>query len=155
MRVVHLAAGAGGMYCGACARDTLLARGLIARGHDVQILPLYTPLRFDGGDPLPTGPIFLGGINAYVEQHVPFWRWLPRPLRGLLDHPRVLTWASRFAVSTKASDLGPMMLSVLRGHRGRQAGEFADLTRYLTTTARPDLISVTNSLLTGAAPEIK
>jgi len=43
MRIIHLAAGAGSMYCGACARDIALVRGLIKRGHDVQIIPLYTP----------------------------------------------------------------------------------------------------------------
>ncbi len=155
MRIVHLAAGAGGMYCGACARDTLLARVLIAQGHDFQIIPLYTPLRFDGGDPLPTARIFLGGINAYIEQQLPLWRYVPRGLRGMLDTPRVLAWASRFAVSTKPGDLGPMMLSVLQGVNGRQAAEFADLVRYIGSIARPDLVSITNSLLTGVAPEIK
>ncbi len=155
MRIVHLAAGAGGMYCGACARDTMLARGMIALGHRFEIVPLYTPLRFDGSDPLPSSRIFLGGINAYIEQHVPFWRFVPRALRGILDSPRALNWATRFAVSTKAEDLGPMMLSVLQGSGGKQAGEFADLLAYIQSSARPDAVSITNSLLTGIAPDIK
>ena len=43
MRIVHLAAGAGAMYCGACTRDMSLVRGLLSLGHDIQVLPLYTP----------------------------------------------------------------------------------------------------------------
>ncbi|NLI01505.1 MAG: glycosyltransferase family 4 protein [Chthonomonadales bacterium] len=155
MRIAHLAAGAGGMYCGACARDTMLARGLMARGHDVQIIPLYTPLRFDGSEPLPTSRIFLGGVNAYLEQYVPVWRYLPRSIRRALDHPRLLEWVSRFAVSTRAGDLGPMIVSVLRGMGGNHAGVFGELMDYLHAMARPDLVSITNSLLTGVAPEIK
>ena len=143
------------MYCGACARDTLLARGMIALGHDFQIVPLYTPIRFDGSDPLPTSRIFLGGINVYIEQMLPLWKLVPRGLRGILDSPLALRWASRFAVSTKPEDLGPMILSVLQGSEGKQAAEFADLLAYIQTSARPDAISITNSLLTGIAPDIK
>lgn len=155
MRIVHLAAGAGGMYCGACARDTTLARGLISRGHDVQIVPLYTPLRFDGGDPLATAPVHLGGINAYIEQMVPAWGQLPGLLRRPLDNAALLNWVSRFAVSTSAADLGPMIVSVLKGVRGRQRGDVKALVRYVQQSGRPDLISITNSLLTGVAPALK
>ena len=70
MRVVYLAAGAGQMYCGACARDMDMVRGLIARGHDVEVVPLYTPLRIDGEEPVETDAVFLGGINAYLQQTV-------------------------------------------------------------------------------------
>lgn len=155
MRIVHLAAGAGGMYCGACARDIGIARELIERGHDVEIVPLYTPLRFDGSEPLATAPILLGGINAYLEQSVPPWRYAPAVLRRALDHPKLLQFASRFAVSTKASDLGPMMVSVLRGARGRQRRSILEVVDYVERGARPDLVSITNSLLTGVAPELK
>ena len=35
------------MYCGSCLRDNALAAELIARGHDVTLLPVYTPTRTD------------------------------------------------------------------------------------------------------------
>ncbi len=160
MRIVHLAAGAGGMYCGACARDIGLARGLIARGHQVEIVPLYTPLRFDGGEPLPTAPVMLGGVNAYLEQSLAPWRYAPAAIRRLLDHPRVLDLVSRFAVSTRASDLGPMIVSVLRGVDGRQRRSVIEVARYVEDILRadpssPPLVSITNSLLTGVAPELR
>ncbi len=155
MRIVHVAAGAGGMYCGACARDVTLARGLIERGHSVEILPLYTPLRFDGTDPLPTGPVMLGGINAYLEQHVALWRYAPSWLRKPLDNPRLLELASRFAVSTRASDLGPMLVSVLRGVSGKQRRSMLEMVQYIVSGERPDVVSITNTLLAGIAPELK
>ena len=40
MKILSIAAGAGGMYCGSCLRDNALAAELVARGHDVTLLPL-------------------------------------------------------------------------------------------------------------------
>ncbi len=155
MRIVHLAAGAANMYCGACARDAALARALIARGHEMQIVPLYTPLRIEGDEPLPITDVHLGAMNAYLQQlHSGFAR-LPRPLARLLDHPRLLSWLSRFAVSTRPSQLGAMTVSVLAGADGRQSAELSRLLDFLAAQARPDAITITNSMLSGIAPEIK
>lgn len=155
MRILHLAAGAGGMYCGACARDVGLARELIRRGHDVEIVPLYTPLRFDGVEPLPTAPVQMGGVNAYLEQVLPFWRSMPGLVRGALNRESVLNLATRFAVSTRAADLGPMIVSVLQGAEGRQRRSLMEVMAYVQRGPKPDLVSVTNSLLTGIAPILK
>jgi hypothetical protein len=35
------------MYCGSCLRDNALARELLARRHDVLLLPVYTPTLTD------------------------------------------------------------------------------------------------------------
>ena len=43
MRITYITAGAGGMYCGSCIRDNALATALMARGHEVLLLPIYTP----------------------------------------------------------------------------------------------------------------
>ena len=43
MKVLQITAGAAGMFCGSCTRDNALARALIARGHDVTLVPVYTP----------------------------------------------------------------------------------------------------------------
>ena len=51
MRITYIAAGAAGTYCGACMRDASLARALTGLGHDVLLVPLYTPLRVEGPDP--------------------------------------------------------------------------------------------------------
>jgi glycosyltransferase involved in cell wall biosynthesis len=143
------------MYCGACARDLALARGLIGRGHDFQIIPLYTPLKIEGDDPFPTQPVFLGGINAYLQQYSGLFRRLPPFLDRALDNPTLLRWASRFALSTEAAQLGAMTVSVLAGREGNQVKEFARLLDHLASQERPHLFSITNTLLSGVAPELK
>lgn len=143
------------MYCGACARDMVMARGLSKLGHDFQILPLYTPLKTEGEFPTAPGPIFMGGINAWLQQHSALFRWLPARLDRLLDHPAVLRWAARFAVSTNPVNLGPLTVSVLAGREGRQRKELQRLLDYLDTGEPPQLISLTNSLLSGLAPALK
>ncbi len=142
-------------YCGACARDIILVRELVARGHDVQMVPLYTPLRIDGHQKLPLSPIFYGGINVFLQQMSPLMRSLPACVDRLLDNPRLLGWASRFAVSTQAWKLGPMTVSVLSGPHGKQRKELARLVDYLASAPPPNIICITNTLLSGAAPELK
>ena len=51
MRILQITAGAAGMYCGSCTRDNALARAMIARGHDVTLVPVYTPTRPDDPGP--------------------------------------------------------------------------------------------------------
>ena len=106
LKIVYLTSGAGGMFCGSCMNDNALARALIALGHDVQLVPLYTPIRTDGQD-MSTGRIFYGGINMYLQQKVPFFRWLPRWMDRALDQPWLVRWATSHGVKTTAKDLGP------------------------------------------------
>ena len=47
MKIVYLGAGAADMYCGSCLRDNSLATELISRGHQVTLLPVYTPTLTD------------------------------------------------------------------------------------------------------------
>lgn len=155
MRILHLAAGAGSMYCGACTRDVTLIRGMIARGHDVRVVPLYTPLRLEEGPALPMAPLFVGGINAYLQQSSALFRHTPDWLDRLLDSPGLLRWASRFAVTVNPADLGPMTVSMLDGRHGRQRKELDRMFRYLEAAPRPEVVSITNSLLSGIAPEIR
>lgn len=155
MRIVHLAAGAANMYCGACARDAAMARALIARGHEVQIVPLYTPLRLEGAGDLPVADVHLGAMNAYLQQVSGIFARMPRPIARLLDHEGLLRFVSRFAVSTKPAQLGPMTVSVLAGADGRQRTEVERLIDFLERDARPDVVTITNSMLSGVAPQIK
>ena len=156
MRIVHIAAGAGSMYCGACARDVNLMRGLIAAGHDVQVIPLYTPLRVEGEEPLPTSRIFYSGINVYLQQMLalfPPHPGVPRPASSKAR--RCCAWCRKFAIETRAEGLGPMTISVLAGKDGFQRKELAKLLDYLAGEVRPDVVTLTNSLLSGIAPEVK
>ena len=67
MKIAYIAAGAAGMYCGSCIRDNTLAKALIARGHDVALIPTYTPLRTDEPG-VAIEKVFYNGISVYLEQ---------------------------------------------------------------------------------------
>ncbi len=155
MRIAYLTAGTAGMYCGACSRDLTVIRGLLKRGHDVHATPLYTPVKIEGREPLPLTDVFLGGINVYLQQQAPLFGQAPLLLRRLLDRPALLNFASRFAVSTRAADLGPMTVSVLSGSEGKQRQELRRLLDFLSREPKPDLVVITNSLLSAVAPEVK
>ncbi len=154
MRVVHIAAGAGAMYCGACKRDAGLARGLAAMGHDIEVVPIYTPLRVDDIEPPNVGRVRMGGVNVYLQHRIPLLRYTPALLDWFWDTPGVLAAASRFAVRTRAADVGAMAVQVLRGMRGTQRKAVNGLIAYLETQPKPDVISLTNTLLSGMASEI-
>ena len=94
MRILSLTAGAASMYCGSCLRDNALATELIARGHDVTLLPVYTPTLTD--EPNVSGRrVFFGGVSVYLQQHFPFFRRTPRWLDRLWDSSRFIRLVSR------------------------------------------------------------
>jgi len=154
MRITYIAAGAAGNYCGACAQDVSLVLGLRARGHEVELLPLYTPLRTDGPDP-GADRVFYSGISTYLEQHVPLFRKAPRCFDWLLARPSVLKAASRLALSIRPEELGDMTVSVLRGSAGYQRRELEELLAFLERDSSPELVHLTNVLLSGLAPGVK
>ncbi len=143
------------MYCGACARDLSLVLGLRARGHDVSVVPLYTPLRVDGDEPSPIDPVFLGGINLLLQQRSALFRRIPAKLDRFLDNASLLRLVSRLAISTRASELGEMAVAMLRGPDGPFRKEYRRLLDHLQRRAPPDAIVITNTMLLGLAPELK
>src|SRR5262249_13136755 len=122
MRIAYITAGAAGMFCGSCLHDNTLVTALRGLGHDALLIPTYTPIRTDEVDV--SGPrIFFGGINVYLQQKFSLFRHTPWFLDRLLDGPRLLNWVSRFAVKTRAEDLGELTVSMLEGEHGRQRKE--------------------------------
>ena len=154
MRITYITAGAGNRHCGACNRDVGLARALIAKGCDVQLVPLYTPLHGADGE-LETAPIFFGGINVYLQQHAALFRHTPRAVDRLFDSRPLLNWAASFAIETQPEQLGPMTLSMLRGRHGRQRKELLRLLDFLARGPRPDVVCLANALLSGIVPAVK
>jgi glycosyltransferase involved in cell wall biosynthesis len=153
MRIVFIAAGAGGSYCGACSHDAALIRGLTARGHEVDLIPLYTPLLTDRK--LPDAPkVFFGGLNVYLQQRWGVFRHTPALIDDLFDSRWLLGFMSKFAIETRPEDLGEMTVSVLAGRAGRQQKELAKLIRHLKSVPRFDVVHLTNSLLAGLAPAL-
>jgi hypothetical protein len=114
MRILSITAGAAGMYCGSCFRDNALARELLARGHEVTLLPVYTPTRTDEPN-VSRDRVLFGGISVYLQQHSALFRHTPRLLDRLWDAPAVIEAFASRAVSTDARLLGDMTISMLHG----------------------------------------
>ncbi|MCU0958630.1 MAG: glycosyltransferase family 4 protein [Pirellulaceae bacterium] len=134
--------------------DNTLARGLLELGIDVQLVPLYTPITTDEPN-VTAGPVFFGGLNVYLQQHVPLFRRLPRVLDRWLDHPALLRWLGSRGVRTDATQLGELTLSMLKGSAGFQRKEVQRLCSWLQRPPRPDLLVLTNVLIAGCVPALK
>lgn len=153
MKIAYVAAGAAGMYCGSCLHDNTLAKSLMQSGHEVALIPTYTPMRTDEAD-VSVEPVFYGAVNVYLQQKSTLFQRLPRPLGRLLDRPGLLRWVSRFSASTDASELGALTLSVLRAEHGRQQQELSRLTRFVSEF-EPDLIQLTNAMFLGIGSALR
>jgi glycosyltransferase involved in cell wall biosynthesis len=142
------------MYCGSCLRDNALATELIARGHDVTLLPVYTPTLTD--EPNVSGDrVFFGGISVYLEQYVPLFRKSPRWLDRLWDSTPMLQLASRRSISTSPKMLGELTVSMLKGEAGFQNKEIEKLLEWLAHEGAPDVVSLPYTLLLGLAKPLK
>src|SRR5262245_29076786 len=154
LKIAYLTAGAAGMICGSCLHDNTLARALMALGHDVQLVPLYTPIRTDEED-VSRDEIFYGGINMYLQQKVPLFRWLPKWLDRWLDQPWLINWAAGKSVKIDPQQVADLTLSILRGREGFQRKEVERLAEWLTGDLKPEIIVFSNILTAGCVPEIK
>src|SRR5262249_60977581 len=71
------------------------------------------------------------------------------------DFPRLLNWVSRFAVSTSGERLGALTVSMLQGRDGKQRKEIQNLVEWLATEFRPDVVLLSNVLLSGLVPALR
>ena len=132
VKILFITAGAAGMYCGSCLRDNALAAELKSRGHDVLLVPLYTPTLTDEPN-VSEGRVFFGGISVYLQQKAPFFRWAPRILDKLLDAPWLIKAASSGSISTDPRSLGELTISMLKGEDGFQRKEFEKMLEWLAS----------------------
>ena len=154
LKIAYITAGAAGMYCGSCMHDNTLAAALKGMGHDVALIPTYTPVRTDETD-VSIDRVFYGAVNVYLEQWSAHFRRMPKAIHWLLDRPRLLRWASGHGVTPDAEVLGELTLSILRGERGNQKRELEELVAWLRDSYKPDIVHITNSMFLGLAGPIK
>jgi len=156
MRIIQITPGSGdNFYCENCLRDNLIVRTLRHLGHDAILVPLYLPPQLeDTGKDNPT-PIFFGGINVYLQQKLGLFCKTPRWVDKLFDSRGLLRLAAKKAGMTSAKDLGETTISMLRGEEGRQVKELERLADWLAKEAKPDVVCLSNALLTGLARRIK
>jgi glycosyltransferase involved in cell wall biosynthesis len=154
MRILHLVAGAGGMYCGSCLHGNTLASALRKAGEDVTLLPLYTPLRTDEEN-ISLSKVAFGGINVYLQQRSSFFRRAPDFVDRLFDFPALIRWATTRRSGWRPEKLGALTVSMLQGERGRQSKELDKLSIWLESGLRPDVIHLNNLLLLGVARQLR
>jgi len=154
MHIAIVTAGGAGMFCGSCLHDNAWARALRDAGHEATLVPMYTPIRVDDED-LTSSRVFYGGINVYLDQHVPGWKRLPTWLTRPLDAPWLIKWATSFGISNDARELGEMTVAMLSAADSPQAREGADLVRFLTRDLKPDVIVFSNVMLCAEAARIQ
>ncbi len=154
MRILSITAGAAGMYCGSCSRDNALAVELLSRGHDVTLLPLYTPTTTDETN-VSQNRVLFGGISIYLQQHLSLFRKTPRFLDRLWDSPAVIRAFASRSISTDPKLLGDLTISMLEGDRGVLRKEFDKLLDWLSDEPVPDVINLPNSLLIGLARPLR
>jgi len=154
MKIVHLIAGAGPMYCGSCMHGNTLATALRKAGADVILAPVYTPLRTDEEN-VSIDRLAMGGINVYLDESLPLWRWMPAPIRWLLDRPALVSWAARRRTSTRPEQLGRLTVAMLRGEDGPLKNDIRQLIDWLHAEIRPDLVHLSNVMLAGVARPLR
>ncbi len=156
MNIIHLTPGTGDFHCGSCLRDHALVQALVKQGHVVTQVPLYLPFVLDGAGDDDAPPVFLGGVNLFLQEKVGIFRKTPRWLDQFLDSESLLLKAASKAGMTSASQLGMMSISSFEGAEGRQAKEWLRLIDWIGEQApKPDVISLSNGLLCGIAKTLK
>jgi len=159
MRILHLTPGTGNFHCGSCLRDHALIKALRVRGHDALMAPLYLPLVTDREFGSQELPVQIGGISLFLQQKIPWFHKLPRFFHTWLNSPGKLRLAARGMGMTSPKVLGEMALGALLGTEGRQWGEWKKIIEWVRseqqTEGRFDVISLSNSLLTGLAPALE
>lgn len=154
MHIAMITAGGAGMFCGSCMHDNTLARALMKAGHEVSLIPTYTPIRVDEEN-VSTERVLLGGVNLYLDAMVPLWGKLPSFLTNWLNSPRLLRAISRRAVNSDARKLGKITVATLQGDAGPQQREVDEFARVLGREIRPDVICYSNALLAGTLPRLR
>ena len=154
MKIVYLTAGAGGMFCGSCIHDNALAKELIGLGCDCLLVPVYTPIRTDDED-VSADQVFMGGINVYLQQKMPWLAYLPNWVDRILNSPRLIRSVTKNIGKTLPTFLGALTVSMLKGLKGNQRKEFSRLVDWLEKDVRPDVLILTNLLIGGGSREIK
>jgi len=155
MNILSITAGAGDMFCGSCLRDNVLAAELLAQGHDVTLLPVYTPTLTDEPNMSAGRPVFYGGISVYLQQHLALFRHTPWLLDKLWDAPAVIRRFATGSIQVDPRMLGALTVSTLRGEGGYQRKEVEKLVYWLAGQPRPDVINLPNSMLIALAAPIR
>ena len=154
LHVAIITSGGAGMFCGACMHDNTWTKSMINQGAEATLIPTYTPIRVDEEN-MTGSPVFLGGINVYLNYRSRLWRRLPRFLKHWLNAPWIINLATKFGVSNDAHELGALTVTLLEGEHGPEIMEIEELAQYVGDQLKPDVVCLSNALLSGTITKIK
>jgi len=154
MKILSITAGAAGMYCGSCLRDNAMAAELMQAGHEVQLVPIYTPTLTDEAN-VSQHRVFFGGISVYLQQYSAIFRHTPWIVDRLWDSRLALKLAARSSIPVDPESLGELTVSMLKGEDGLQRKELQKLIHWMRNETEPDVVILPNSLLIALARPIK
>lgn len=155
MRILHLTPGTGTFHCGSCLRDHALIKAMRVRRHDAMMAPLYLPLVTDREFGAQELSVQIGGISLFLQHKFPWFHKLPKFVHRWLNTPEILRLAASRMGMTSPKVLGEMTLDALLGTEGRQWGEWQKLIGWIRSEKKIDVISLSNSLLSGLAPALE
>jgi hypothetical protein len=98
--------------------------------------------------------LFYGGLNVYLQQMSPVFRWLPNWADRFLSSPRLVGWIASRAMGTSAKSLGALTVSMLKGSNGLQKKEARRLCDWLVAHS-PDVVVFSNLLIAGCIDDVK
>ena len=137
-------------------RDNSLARHLINHGHDIIMLPAYLPHLLDeesaGAE---NSPVFLGGINVYLQHNFPIFRKSPKWLDNLFNNESLLRWVAGKRGMTTPRQLGEITLSTLKGKDGPLAKEVDKVIDWFRQYGQPDILILSTILLAGVGRAVR
>jgi glycosyltransferase involved in cell wall biosynthesis len=155
MKILSLTAGAANMYCGSCLRDNALAAELRRLGHQVTLVPVYTPTKTDEHNESSAGRILFGGISVYLQQHSAIFRHTPWLLDRLWDSRWALSAAAKRSIAVDPKSLGELTVSMLEGEEGPLRKEFEKLAAWMDHLDPHDVVNIPNSMLIAMAGTIR
>lgn len=150
MKICILSAGAGGMYCGSCMRDNALATALLRMGHQVTLIPLFSPTKTDIPD-VSDKRVFLGGINIYLQHASKWFRRTPRFLNWVFDRNWMLNLATKYGEGKPYSGMGGLTVDLLLGEEGNAVKELRRLVDFIRDELKPDVVTLPNLMFMGAS----
>jgi len=154
MKIAYLLPGSGGsFYCGNCTRDKVLIKSLKDTGHEILMIPMYLPLNLDQCET--DAPIFYGAVNIYLKQISPLLKRIPNWLKKFFDSEKVLRFVGKLSGSTSAEGNESMTISMLQGTNGKQSEDLDTLINWLKEHEKPDVVHISNALLSGMAEKLK
>lgn len=154
LHVAIITSGGAGMFCGACMHDNTWTKAMINQGAEATLIPTYTPIRVDEQN-MASSQVFLGGINIYLNYRSRIWSRLPRFFKQWLDTPWIINLATKFGVSNDAHELGALTVTLLEGEQGPELMEIEELAQYVGDQLKPDVVCLSNALLSGTIKNIK